>query len=73
MNPLGTIYATPEAMLEAVYNIGCEESRGYMEDRHCRFCNAWIDTRRDGTPYEPHAEDCLFFEIEAYLKEIGRI
>lgn len=77
MDPLkklvGTIYSTPDAMLQAVHAIGFDETRGDMEEKHCRYCDAWIDLRRDKTPYENHSDDCLFFQIEEYLKEIGRL
>lgn len=70
--PLGTIYGTPDAMLKAVHDIGFVEERGELQDHHCRYCDAWLDKAGAHEP-EPHAECCLFFQIEDYLKEVGRL
>jgi hypothetical protein len=63
---------TPDAMLKAVHDSGFVEERGSLQDHHCRYCDVWLDKAGAHEP-ESHAEDCLFFQIEAYLKEIGRL
>ncbi len=70
--PLDVIYGTADAMLKAVHDAGFEEGRGPEQDTHCRYCGVWLDQCGKHAP-EPHHENCLYFQVDEYLREIGRI
>jgi len=68
----GVFYTTPAAMLKAVHELGFAEEVGHMRDEHCRYCGVWLDEEGAHEP-GPHDEDCLYLQIEAYLKESGQL
>ena len=65
LSPQGTICATPDALLKAVHE------KGWENEVCCHFCYAEFF---DGNGVrERHKPDCLFFQIEDYLKEQERL
>jgi len=67
--PQSVIYATPDAMLEAVYKIG---NHNYMA-HICHFCEKPASRDEHEAYWENHERGCLYLQIEDYLKEIGRL
>lgn len=67
--PHDIIYATPEAMLEAVYKTGNHNYKAHI----CHFCEKPASQDEHAAYWESHERGCLYLQIEDYLKEIGRL